>query len=972
MALTKVKLISDGIIVQSNLHSSHGITTAHIGEGSNLYYTDARARAAVSENSTQLSYNSSTGVLTYTQGDTDTVSEGSSNLYYTNARADARITNALVDEDNMASNSAVKLPSQQSVKAYVDTEVAGIVSSAPSTLDTLNELAAALGDDANFSTTVTNNIATKLPLAGGTMTGDITASQSVFNITNNDIRFKTSGAETMLRAVANDAVELMYNNSTKIETTSTGVAVTGTARIAANASYYSDRTYLGDTWEFASDTTDGVTFKITGGASNTSGNFFKFQTQAGGATAGTKLIIDKSGNVGIGTDSPSDYYADKLVVKCDSSENGITIVSNANTDANYIMFADGSSGDDRYRGQIAYNHQTNFMAFAVNASNKMYILDSGRIGIGTDSPGKNVEIKGAASAYTTLRITSGSTSHGAEIEFGDSGDVDYGSITQFATSAGEGGRMRFRAGGTETMNLRGGNVIIGDTTGTSPNSADRFLKIGKSDLQDCGIILQDAVETWEIYQNDDLQFSFGTTPTTVMTMQRTTGNVGIGTTSPDAKLSVGPEDTTNELRFLVDNDATGVLGVYNDDQASNYNQTDNGYVLQVGTRGGSPGFKSIEARGNCAFATQTGNVKIGSSTTGTPAANADDLFIDKGAVESGISIISTTAASLRFGDAADTSVGSIEYNHTSNYMRFIVNAGEKMRIDTSGNVGIGGAPSHTLDVKGADTNNATIARFYSNTGTRGSFVINNGTGVTPTTFIGTAGGSEQLSIGTNSTEAIRIDGSQNATFAGDVVATNFETGGTGYLYLGGHVRLNNPGSGAFKLGQYNGSSWTDTLNITNDGTLLIGCTSEGNTNAYFSLESNDRSVLALGTSTTSTSTVAVFRNPNGGVGSVSVSGSATAYNTSSDYRLKEDLQDFNGLDKVSKISVYDFKWKSEDKRSYGVMAHELEEVLPQAVSGEKDAEEMQGVDYSKIVPLLVKSIQELKAEIETLKTQINK
>ncbi len=58
--------------------------------------------------------------------------------------------------------------------SYVDTEVAGIVDSAPGTLDTLNELAAALGDDANFSTTVTNSIATKLPLAGGTLTGDLT------------------------------------------------------------------------------------------------------------------------------------------------------------------------------------------------------------------------------------------------------------------------------------------------------------------------------------------------------------------------------------------------------------------------------------------------------------------------------------------------------------------------------------------------------------------------------------------------------------------------------------------------------------------------------------------------------------------------------------------------------------------------------------------------------------------------------
>ena len=97
-----------------------------------------------------------------------------------------------------------------------------------------------------------------------------------------------------------------------------------------------------------------------------------------------------------------------------------------------------------------------------------------------------------------------------------------------------------------------------------------------------------------------------------------------------------------------------------------------------------------------------------------------------------------------------------------------------------------------------------------------------------------------------------------------------------------------------------------------------------------------------------------FTNPNGVVGSVVTNGSNTQFNTSSDYRLKEDLQDFNGLDKVSKIPVYDFKWKTDESRSYGVMAHELQEVLPQAVTGDKDAEEMQSVDYSKIVPLLVK------------------
>ena len=67
------------------------LDTGDISESGNLYYTDARARAAISENSTQLSYDSSTGVLTYTQGNTDTVSEGSTNLFYTDTRVATKI-----------------------------------------------------------------------------------------------------------------------------------------------------------------------------------------------------------------------------------------------------------------------------------------------------------------------------------------------------------------------------------------------------------------------------------------------------------------------------------------------------------------------------------------------------------------------------------------------------------------------------------------------------------------------------------------------------------------------------------------------------------------------------------------------------------------------------------------------------------------------------------------------------------------
>ena len=110
------------------------------------------------------------------------------------------------------------------------------------------------------------------------------------------------------------------------------------------------------------------------------------------------------------------------------------------------------------------------------------------------------------------------------------------------------------------VNIPTGNVCIGDTSATSPNSADRYLKIGKSDLQDCSIILQDAVETWEIYQNDDLHFSFGTTPTTVMAMKRTTGNVGIGNITGTYRLTV-THDVANYIAAFQNADASTGYGV---------------------------------------------------------------------------------------------------------------------------------------------------------------------------------------------------------------------------------------------------------------------------------------------------------------------------------------------------------------------------------------------------------------------------
>ena len=150
MALTKVTgdFIKAGSITQGHLHSSHGITTTHIAEGDKLFFTNARVDSRVGSLSTS------------------NLSEGT-NLYYTDARVDARIAAASTSDLSEGTNLYY-------TDARADARVALIVDSAPGTLNTLNELAAALGDDANFSTTVTNSIALKAPLASPSFTGNAT------------------------------------------------------------------------------------------------------------------------------------------------------------------------------------------------------------------------------------------------------------------------------------------------------------------------------------------------------------------------------------------------------------------------------------------------------------------------------------------------------------------------------------------------------------------------------------------------------------------------------------------------------------------------------------------------------------------------------------------------------------------------------------------------------------------------------
>ena len=173
----------------------------------------------------------------------------------------------------------------------------------------------------------------------------------------------------------------------------------------------------------------------------------------------------------------------------------------------------------------------------------------------------------------------------------------------------------------------------------------------------------------------------------------------------------------------------------------------------------------------------------------------------------------------------------------------------------------------------------------------------------------------------------------------------------------------------------NNATVVERMRITSGGQVAINNTGGGLDTARLYVLGTAGTAGEFGVSGVS-GTLIRFSNGQSVGGSITIAaGGGTSYNTSSDYRLKEDLQEINGLDKVLAIKVYDFKWKDNEARMDGVLAHELQEIIPFAVTGEKDAInkngsiKTQGVDYSKIVPALIKSIQELKAEIDELKNK---
>jgi hypothetical protein len=173
---------------------------------------------------------------------------------------------------------------------------------------------------------------------------------------------------------------------------------------------------------------------------------------------------------------------------------------------------------------------------------------------------------------------------------------------------------------------------------------------------------------------------------------------------------------------------------------------------------------------------------------------------------------------------------------------------------------------------------------------------------------------------------------------------------------------------------------TERMRIASDGSVYIGVTSlpsAGSGGAGFRADSNGRKNLYLSTSSTANNDLISFSNPNGNVGAILTNGSATTYSTSSDYRLKENIAPMTGaLATVQALKPVTYTWKVDGSNGQGFIAHELAEVVPDCVSGEKDAVnedgsiKSQGIDTSFLVATLTAAIQELNAKVDAQALEI--
>ena len=819
----------------------------------------------------------------------------------------------------------------------------------------------------------------KLDKAGGTLTGNLNlGSTKKINIgDNNDLQLYHNGTSSFIHEVGdgflgilgadiviansdasknylaatdNASLSLYYDGSPKLNTTSDGIGVTGTISATGyndsnwNTAYgwgdHAQAGYLTSYTEtdpvFSAHAASGVTTtkisnwdsayndKIASATFNTSDGVLTLNQQDGGS-----VTVDLDGRYGVSSgislaDNQKATFgaSDDLEIYHDSSDNHSYIAETNESGSLFIkgthIYLQNSTGQD-----------------ALNLINgNAYIKSGGNTKLETTSTG--IDVTGDITLSNTLHLTNASTSSFMQVS---------SNILQLGTSSAD--PVAFYSGNSERMRIG----ATGDITQT-----------GGDYIYSGGI-------NWDLKHTGAGQnIAFSTTPTGGSATERlrikSDGNVGINDTNPARKLTVQGGSGDNLPVRVVGGSGTTKAHMEFQDASTTAD-----YKVTLGSEGDEMTFQAggeekmrIDA---------SGNVGIGTS-------NPDrDLKVQNTSSNPVVAVTSSTTGSayLGLGDTDNSLVSFIRQDNNSGNMthsaetQMIFNASgsERMRIDASGNLLVG----------------TTDASVYNN---NSNSTVDNGFNVSSTgQFYGAKSGASVGILNRTSSDGSILEFRKSGAIVGSIGVSSSDN-----LTVGSSAS----GHAGFELGnQYlplNGGS-------ASDGELDLGSSSRRFKDLYLSgtvtadkVDLGINSVIANTGYTTPSITMKSWSNtstaptthisftlPDGTQkGKITSHAYSTTYSTSSDYRLKEDIQDVpNATSRTLALNPCNFQWIGTSERVDGFLAHEVAGVVPEAVVGEKDAVDADGnpdyqsIDQSKLVPLLVKTIQELEARIATLENK---
>ena len=922
------------------------------------------------------------------------VEEGITNINSLALNGDGATVSSIKDEDNMASNSATALATQQSIKAYVDSQV-GTVDTLAEVLANGNttggtDVAVGTGDDITFadSSKAIFGAGSDLEIYhNGSNSYIDDAGTGSLVIRSNAVNIGKYTGETAAVFTADGSVQLRYDNSAKFETTNTGIDVTGdvvsdglTVDGTASVSTANPKIRL-----FETDTTD-----LNTQLQNQSGEFkvSRLDDDAGSLTVHFKIdhstgnVSIPSGNVGIGTTSPAQTLhlksADPVIRLEDSSPDGVYAQIDG-AGGGLILSADGGNGS-----------ASSFIGFRVDGtasgSERMRIDSSGNVGIGVVPESYqelyralqvgNTALIGRHSGGTSeMYLTANSYYDGAwKYIVSDEASVisQSAGVISFLNAAS--GTADATISWSEAMRIdSSGNVGIGTSSptdtlsvGTLGSGSNSIITIGASTTGTSSIYFGDGASAARFrgyfdYVHSSDSLAIGTAGAERMLID-SSGNVDIG-----GHVTAGDSSTAAEvIAHYSDGSRTRLQGFgLTFERSSSYVRpsADGTKTLYIGGSDATLDWNQIHFRSlNGLYMTGTrfltsgralqnitsiavdGNVKLdGNYPVGTDNVALGDTALD--------SSTGTALRNIAIGSKALTGVTTQDDNIGIGYQACLSSG-------TNDNIAIG---NYALDGTDSGTGrNIAIGHF--------SMSANLASGCFANTCLGYKTGIS-ISSGNDNT-LLGYEAGKSLTTGSDNVAIGKST------LDNINTESFNTAVGAFALGSASAS--VSSTAVGQSAGVLITTGSKNTLIGRFSGNQDGLDIRTL-------SNRIVLSDGDGNVGlyidnsqDAHFDGNVIAYSTTiSDRRLKSDITNIsNALDKVGQINGVTFVRNQNGEKAAGIVAQEIMEVLPEAVksqalplqTGEQD-KEYYVVEYDAVTGLLVEAVKELKARVEALESK---